>query len=157
MRESVQPVSDFDMTISQLGRKRHRRAVFELVNRQRTSRGLPRTRFAMSLSLSARAWARALSSDSRFTHGDFAQRVLRWPFVLRSRPGRWKVAENLAWGTGSTSTPRSIVDRWMASPEHRANILGTWTYSAVWSQRDSPAPGQQPNSVICVQHFGRRT
>ena len=86
-----------------------------------------------------------------------AQRGLRWPFVLRSRPGRWKVAENLAWGTGSTSTPRSIVDRWMASPEHRANILGTWTYSAVWSQRDSPEPGQQPNSVICVQHFGRRT
>jgi uncharacterized protein YkwD len=67
------------------------------------------------------------------------------------------VAENLAWGTGPTSTPRSIVSRWMASAEHRGNILGTWSYSAVWSQRDSPAPGEQPNSVICVQHFGRRT
>jgi uncharacterized protein YkwD len=150
-------MSDFDMTISQLGRKRHRRAVFELVNRERTSRGLPRTRFALSLSLSSRAWARALSSDSKFTHGDFGKRVLRWPFVLRSRPGRWKVAENLGWGTGPTSTPRDIVERWMASAEHRANILGTWTYSAVWSQRDSPKPGEQPNSVICVQHFGRRT
>jgi uncharacterized protein YkwD len=150
-------MSDFDMTISELGRKRHRRAVFELVNRERTSRGLPRTRFALSLSLSSRAWARALSRDSRFTHGDFAKRVLRWPFVLRSRMGRWKVAENLASGTGATSTPRSIVERWMASAEHRADILGGWTYSAVWSQRDSPQPGEQPNSVICVQHFGRRT
>ena len=54
------------------------------------------------------------------------------------------------------------MQRWMASPEHRANILGTWTcsagtYSAVLTQVDSPAPGQQPNSVIVVQHFGRRT
>lgn len=62
-----------------------------------------------------------------------------------------------ALSSGSpTSTPRSIVQRWMASPEHRENILGDWNYSAVWSQRDSPRPGMQPNSVICVQHFGRR-
>jgi len=37
------------------------------------------------------------------------------------------------------------------------NILGTRIYSAVWSQRDSPKRGMQPNSVICVEHFGRRT
>ena len=67
-------MSDFDMTISQLGRKRHRRAVFELCG--------------------------------------------------RARP---------------------------------VNILGTRIYSAVWSQRDSPKRGMQPNSVICVEHFGRRT
>jgi uncharacterized protein YkwD len=150
-------MSDFDQPIGAIDRRRHRRAVFELVNRERTSNGLPRMRFAMSLSLSARAWARALSSGSKFTHGDFAKRVLRFPFVLRSRPGRWKVAENLAWGTGAESTPRRIVARWMASPEHRANILGNWRYSAVWTQRDAPAQGQQPNSVIVVQHFGRRT
>ena len=150
-------MSDFDLPISQIGRKRHRRAVWELVNRERTSRGLPRLRFARSLSLSARAWARALSSGSKFTHGDFAKRVLRWPFVLRSRAGRWTVAENLAWGTGAESTPRAIVESWMASPEHRANILGTWDYGAVWTQRDSPKPGMQPNSAIVVQHFGRRT
>jgi uncharacterized protein YkwD len=150
-------VSDFDLPISQIDRKRHRRAVFELVNRERTSRGLPRLRFALSLSLSARAWARALSNGSKFTHGDFAKRVLRWPYVLRSKTGRWKVAENLAWGTGPQSTPRAIVEGWMASPEHRANILGNWTSSAVWTQRDSPRPGMQPNSVIVVQHFGRRT
>ncbi|MEA2179945.1 MAG: hypothetical protein QOG77_3242 [Solirubrobacteraceae bacterium] len=148
-------MSDFDLPIAAMDRKRHRRAVWELVNRERVVHGRRRLRFAPSLSLSARSWARALSSDSRFTHGDFARRVLRFPFVLRSA-GRWKVAENLGWGTGSESTPRSIVSRWMASPEHRANILGTWRYSAVWTQRDAPSPGLQPNSVIVVQHFGRR-
>jgi uncharacterized protein YkwD len=35
----------------------------------------------------------------------------------------WRVGENLAWGTGSLGTPRSIVDGWMESPEHRANLL----------------------------------
>lgn len=35
----------------------------------------------------------------------------------------WRVGENLAWGTGSMSTPTSVVSRWMASPRHRANML----------------------------------
>jgi uncharacterized protein YkwD len=149
-------MSNFDAPIGQINRRQHRRAVAELVNRERLARGLPRLRFALSLSLSARAWARALSSGSKFTHGDFAKRVLRFPFVLRSGSKRWHVAENLAWGTGPASTPRSIVNGWMASAEHRENILGTWRYGAVWTQRDSPRPGMQPNSVIVVQHFGRR-
>ena len=33
------------------------------------------------------------------------------------------IGENLAWGTLSLSTPQAIVEAWMASPEHRANIL----------------------------------
>ena len=149
-------MSDFDLPIGKIDRVRHRRAVAELVNRERAGQGLPRVRFARSLSLSARAWARALSSGSKFTHGKFAKRVLRFPFVLASRGRRWKVAENLAWGTGAESAPRRIVSSWMASQEHRENILGPWQYGAVWTQRDSPKPGQQPNSVIVVQHFGRR-
>ena len=31
--------------------------------------------------------------------------------------------ENIAWGSGSRSTPRSIVRAWMASDGHWANIL----------------------------------
>ena len=31
--------------------------------------------------------------------------------------------ENLAWGTGSRGTPSGIVACWLASPEHRANLL----------------------------------
>jgi uncharacterized protein YkwD len=149
-------MSDFDQPIAKIGRVRHRRAVSELVNQERARHGLPRLRFARSLSLSARAWARALSRESKFTHGKFARRVLRFPFVMASAGRPWKAAENLAWGTGMESTPRRIVSRWMASPEHRRKILGPWQYGAVWSQRDSPKPGQQPSSAIVVQHFGRR-
>ena len=35
----------------------------------------------------------------------------------------WTVGENLAWGSGTRSTPREIVAAWMHSPGHRANIL----------------------------------
>jgi uncharacterized protein YkwD len=31
--------------------------------------------------------------------------------------------ENLAWGTGTSGTARGIVAAWLASPEHRANLL----------------------------------
>jgi uncharacterized protein YkwD len=149
-------VSDFDLPISAMDRKRHRRAVAQLVNQERRRRGLGRLRFAASLRLSAHAWALAITRSSRFTHGNFARRVLRFPFVRRSRGRRWRVAENLAWGIGAASTPRSIVAGWMASPEHRENILGRWTYGAVWTQQDAPRPGLQRNGVTVVQHFGRR-
>ena len=149
-------MGDADLPISAIDRRRHRRAVARLINQERLSRGLPRLRFSLALSLSARAWARALSSRSRFEHGNFGQRALRFPFVLAGRGRRREVAENLATGTGPNSTPRAIVESWMASPRHREVILGNWQYQAVWTQRDSPRPGQQPNSVIVVQHVGRR-
>ena len=35
----------------------------------------------------------------------------------------YEVGENIAWGTLWLATPESIVESWMNSPEHRANIL----------------------------------
>jgi uncharacterized protein YkwD len=34
-----------------------------------------------------------------------------------------KAAENIGWGTGSMATPGQVLDAWMSSPEHRANLL----------------------------------
>jgi uncharacterized protein YkwD len=149
-------VSDYDLPISAMDRRRHRRAVAERVNQERRDRGLPALGHSRALSLSARAWAQAMTRDSRFTHGDFAKRVLRFPFVLAARGRRWRVAENLAWGTGPESTPRRIVAGWMASAEHRGNLLGPWQYGAVWTEQDAPRPGLQRDGVTVVQHFGRR-
>jgi len=33
------------------------------------------------------------------------------------------VGENLAWGVGETASPAVIVQRWLASPAHRVNLL----------------------------------
>ena len=52
-----------------------------------------------------------------FAHGAFSARI-RAQGVKAPRVG-----ENLGWGVGSLSWARVIVSMWMASPEHRANLL----------------------------------
>jgi uncharacterized protein YkwD len=49
------------------------------------------------------------------------KRVKASGYVAGSR--RWKIGENLAYGTGSASKPGSIVSAWMKSPPHRKNLL----------------------------------
>jgi uncharacterized protein YkwD len=58
----------------------------------------------------------------------------------------WALGENLAWGTGSLATPRSIMKAWMDSPGHRANVvkrayreIGIGVVTGVPSDRDSGA------------------
>jgi uncharacterized protein YkwD len=35
----------------------------------------------------------------------------------------WTLGENLAWGTGDLSSAKGVMDAWMNSPGHKANIL----------------------------------
>jgi uncharacterized protein YkwD len=63
---------------------------------------------------------------SYFAHtapgGDsFVDRILGARYA--GKDDGWVLGENLAWGEGSFGTPAGIVEAWMASPEHRANIL----------------------------------
>jgi len=43
--------------------------------------------------------------------------------AYRTRGAELSVGQNIAWGTGSLSSPGQIVAAWMASPPHRAIIL----------------------------------
>jgi uncharacterized protein YkwD len=150
-------MSDFDKPITALTPQRHRRAVAQLVNEERRKRGLSPLRYTASLRLSARTWSVVMVRDSRFSHGSWAKRVLRFPFVLAGSPRGRDVGENLAWATGGFTTPREIVKDWMSSPGHRANILRPkWQYGAVWSSPDTPLPGRQSDGVTVVHHFGGR-
>jgi uncharacterized protein YkwD len=151
-------VSDFDLPIATLGAKRHRRAVWKLVNEQRRGHGLNAVRYSPNLSLSARRWCRWMVRNSKFTHGDVDRRLQGSPYarLARRRGMRWQIGEALAWGVGARSTPRSIVAAWMASPQHRALVLGDWAHGAAWSVHDAPKPGTQADGVTVVQHFGWR-
>jgi hypothetical protein len=51
----------------------------------------------------------------------------------------WSAGENIAWGQGNLSTPRSIVAAWMNSAGHRANILnGEYTQIGLGLAAGSP-------------------
>jgi uncharacterized protein YkwD len=97
-----------------------------LLNNERSQRHMRRLRLNKRLSRAARGHAQDMVRHQYFSHDtpsgtDFVQRIQRTGY-LRSA-GAWLVGENLAWGSVNRSTPASIVDAWMHSPGHRANIL----------------------------------
>jgi len=65
----------------------------------------------------ARDHSSTLLRTNVFEHGSFAERI-----ALHGARGP-AFGENLAWGTGRLAAARSIVNAWMASPGHRANLL----------------------------------
>ena len=96
-----------------------------LVNRERAARGLGRLRSNDKLDRAARGHSRHMVRAKFFAHdspsgASVMQRVKRRGY--RSAAGLM-VGENIAWGSGSYATPAEIVDGWMNSPGHRANIL----------------------------------
>jgi uncharacterized protein YkwD len=95
------------------------RATRCLVNQERAERGLARLRASNRLESAARAYARDMVRRDFFSHTSPDGETL----VDRLARASSLVGENLAWGSRSRATPRSIVRSWMGSPGHRANIL----------------------------------
>jgi len=87
------------------------------MNLVRVQHGLGRLSFDPRLERAARAHTRRMLATGTFAHGAFASRMSRFD-VIGSLTG-----ENLAWGTGTSGTPSAVVAAWLASPEHRANLL----------------------------------
>jgi uncharacterized protein YkwD len=64
----------------------------------------------------------------------------------------WHVGENLAWGTGTYGSVRSIFQAWMRSPEHRHNILGD--YEDMGLSLQSGRLGGLSGAAVWAAHFG---
>jgi uncharacterized protein YkwD len=92
-------------------------SILHEMNRVRTAHGLGPLRVDGHLERAARAHSGAMVSTNTFSHGAFGVRMRQFD-VTGSIAG-----ENLAWGTGSRGAARGIVAAWLASPEHRANLL----------------------------------
>ena len=50
-----------------------------------------------------------------------ADRIIGAGYVRRN--DAWTLGENLAWGTGDLSTANGVMQAWMNSAGHKANIL----------------------------------
>ena len=87
------------------------------LNRVRAAHGLAPLRFDPHLQRAARAHSRDMLVTQIFQHGAFDARMVR--FDVRGT----LTGENLAWGKGQLGSASSIVRLWLASPEHRANLL----------------------------------
>ena len=87
------------------------------MNLVRSQHGLGRLSFDTHLERAARAHSREMLASGTFAHGAFGSRMLQFT-IAGSFAG-----ENLAWGTGVQGTAGGVVAAWLASPEHRANLL----------------------------------
>ena len=69
--------------------------------------------------------------------------------------GCWEAGENIAWGSGSLGSVRSIFNAWMHSPAHRAAILSRNYTEIGIGQKRGEFDGYSGSSVW-VQQFGHR-
>ena len=97
-----------------------------LLNEQRAQHGLPALRSQPELAQAAQDYSADMVAWQFFAHVTPGGRSLldRIDASGYLRPaGLWALGENIAWASGTVSTPRQVVAAWMASPPHRANVL----------------------------------
>jgi uncharacterized protein YkwD len=97
-----------------------------LLNAERAAHGLRPLRLDSRLSRASRGHSRDMAANRYFAHESrsgarFSARIASTGWMTGR--SRWSIGENIAWGSGTQATPRSIVSAWMHSAEHRANIL----------------------------------
>jgi uncharacterized protein YkwD len=99
------------------GMTRTETSLLREMNRVRMQHGLGQLRYDAHLERAARAHSKEMLGADVFQHGAFGSRMLQFNVTGRL------AGENLAWGTGVRGTAQGIVAAWLASPEHRANLL----------------------------------
>ncbi len=97
-----------------------------LLNGQRADHGLPALSRNGRLATAAEGHASDMVANSYFAHeglggSDIKDRIGATGYIPSN--ARWVIGENLAWGTGALATPKAIVNAWMNSEGHRANVL----------------------------------
>jgi uncharacterized protein YkwD len=102
------------------------RATLCLINAERHSRGLRPLRSSGALAVAARTHSRDMVRRRYFAHtapggSRVVQRIRRSGYLRSAK--RWRLGENLGWGSGGEATPRAMVRAWMNSPPHRVAIL----------------------------------
>ena len=102
------------------------RSTLCVLNAERARHDLRPLRLNPRLSRAARRHSDDMARHGYFDHtsrsgASFVDRIRRTGYL--NGAGRWKVAENIAWGTAWLASPRAITKAWMDSPGHRANIL----------------------------------
>lgn len=132
------------------------------MNAVRAGNGLRPLRLSRPLSVAAIAHTRDMGLRGYFAH-DSANGTPFWKRIRHFYPvgssETWTVGENLAWDR-SPPTAQHVIQLWMASPEHRANLLAArWREAGIGTAKVTNAPGfyQGTDVSIVTVDFGRRS
>jgi uncharacterized protein YkwD len=124
-----------------------------LLDAARQADGLRRLRVDPRLRHSAVAKANDIARCKRFAHDPCNA---GWAGALRRSgyaAGRVRIAENLAWAINRS--PREVLSMWLASPEHRANLLDPQFRATGLARRTARLP-DVGKVEVWVQQFGAR-
>ncbi len=145
---------------SGLAGKRLDAAILSRMNAVRASYGLRPLRRNGELATAAKRHSLEMARAGYFAHtsangGSLAGR-LRASYTVAGRG--WAVGENLLWSSPTVGSLRAM-KLWLASPGHRANVLGReWKDVGCAAVHAVDAPGvygNQPVTVVTCD-FGRR-
>jgi uncharacterized protein YkwD len=120
-----------------------------LLNVERRKHHLRPLRENRKLNRAAAGHSRSMVRNKYFDHGDFAGRIRHAGYHGST------LGENIAWGSMGYSTPKSIVNMWMHSPGHRANILlPSFRDIGIGIATGAPEPGVH-GAAIYTTDFGK--
>ena len=127
--------------------------VLQQLNQIRAQYGLTPLKLNASLTASAAQHSREMGADGYFQHASadgtvFWKRITHW--YGSGGYHYWSVGENLLWSSPDVDPARAL-QLWMASPEHRANILnGSWREIGVSAVHLALAPGTYANQPVTI-------
>jgi uncharacterized protein YkwD len=131
-----------------------RAAVLCLLNQHRAAAGLTVLVEDPALQAAAQAHADDMGRRDFYAHRD-PDGVTPDQRIRRAGFNGQATGENIHWGVGLNASPAHIVDGWMASPGHRANILRA-SFSRVGTGIGYDAPDRLTSgrAGVYVNNFG---
>lgn len=132
------------------------------INAFRRAHHLQPLRVSVSLSAAAREHTLQMAEDGYFAHTS-ADGLAFWRRIQSFYPSGawayWSVGENLLWSSPDV-TPAGALEMWLASPEHRANLMNPrWREIGVAAVHQDAAPGVYDglDVTIVTTDFGSRS
>jgi uncharacterized protein YkwD len=125
--------------------------ILYFTNLERTKRGLKNLKFSPKLTRSANAKSRDMFAYQYFAHTSPSDSKKTFAYFIDNESYLFvRISENLA--IGEFETAQQVVDAWMNSPDHRANILFPDYREIGASVQTSRMNGS--TVIMIVQHFG---
>ena len=132
-----------------------------LINEERATYGVQPVQPNASLRQAALSHSADMVSQGYFEHTSpagvtFVDRIAATGYTHGARS--WDVGENLVWGTGPLSTPRSLVTSWMNSPPHRENLLrARFRQLGIAAVVGTPRSSRDLSGVTVSSEYGYRS
>lgn len=125
--------------------------LLNITNQERQAAGLPSLTLNDELSQAAAGKAEDMMTNNYWAHIS-PSGVTPWQFITNAGYHYTSAGENLARGFTTSS---DVTNAWMASPEHRANVLSKNYQEVGFAVREGSLTGES-DTILVVEMFGSR-